>query len=137
MGQLCINCWHIVNRGAQFCHNCGGAASEYSQRRSGAPSASGQTLSQRFPVVQHICASVGSALLCLALLILSNPTRGDHEARVRQDVKDFSPLLSFVGVGRLSSKLMVYDDYSFFSVGYIVGRPITFGMLGHVFRIPR
>lgn len=67
------------------------------------------------------------------LLLLSNPSRADHELRMREIMREQTPVASFFGAGWLASKLMGYESYGLFSLGTWDGEVLTVGVLGRVY----
>lgn len=67
------------------------------------------------------------------LLAWTNPGRAEHEQRVREMVKEASPVASFLGIGHLVTMQLDYHDYIVFSTTYRNGELTTFGIFGLVF----
>lgn len=72
-------------------------------------------------------------LAVAALLFFTNPDRAAHEQRIRDAVRQESPVASMLGGGWLAAKMIDYRSYGVFSIGSVDGERITFGILGRVF----
>ena len=72
-------------------------------------------------------------LLLIALaLVVENPTREQHEQKIRAKFSEQNPVSGSLGAGILLSKTLTYEDHHIFSYMTFNNERVSIGVLGMV-----